>query len=160
MLRCLFIVLVQAGGWRGDQRYVIGRGCICHRFLMPLLQGWDEGVAGMKVGGERLLIVPPSLGYGKRKMGDIPSNSTLRFGEPIGCPLGFFHLELTASCQRSNSSTSSECTTIRLFRADLRRLFTYIKRPSSSVDALDQGLISDWCPEIPLSHIHHKRADL
>jgi FKBP-type peptidyl-prolyl cis-trans isomerase 2 len=54
---------------------------------MPLLQGWDEGVAGMKVGGERLLIVPPSLGYGKRKMGDIPSNSTLRFGEPIGCPL-------------------------------------------------------------------------
>lgn len=40
----------------------------------------------MKVGGERLLIVPPSLGYGKRKMSDIPSNSTLRFGEPI-CPL-------------------------------------------------------------------------
>jgi FK506-binding nuclear protein len=54
---------------------------------MPFLQGWDEGVAGMKVGGERLLIVPPSLGYGKRKMGDIPPNSTLRFGEPIGCPL-------------------------------------------------------------------------
>lgn len=54
---------------------------------MPLLQGWDEGVLGMKVGGERLLVVPPSLGYGKRKMDDIPPSSTLTFGEPIGCPL-------------------------------------------------------------------------
>jgi len=44
-----------------------------------VIKGWDEGVAGMKLGGERLLIVPPSLGYGKRKMGDIPPNSTLRF---------------------------------------------------------------------------------
>jgi FKBP-type peptidyl-prolyl cis-trans isomerase len=54
------------------------------RFLMPLLQGWDEGIVGMKVGGERLLIVPPSLGYGKRKTSGIPPSSTLRFGEPIG----------------------------------------------------------------------------
>jgi hypothetical protein len=51
----------------------------------------------MKVGGERLLIIPPSLGYGNRKMDGIPQNSTLRFGEPIGCPL-LFPLELTASC--------------------------------------------------------------
>jgi len=69
----------------------------------------------MKVGGERLLIVPPSLGYGKRKMDGIPPNSTLRFGEPIGSPWEFFHLELTTSCQRSNSSTSSECTTTMPF---------------------------------------------
>ena len=87
MLWYLFIVLVQVGGWRGDQRYVIGSGYICHNFL-SLLQGWDEGIAGMKVGGERLLIVPPSLGYGNRNSGDIPSNSTLRFGEPIGYLLG------------------------------------------------------------------------
>ena len=71
---------------------------------MPLLQGWDEGIAGMKAGGERLLIVPPSLGYGKRKTEGIPPNSTLRFGEPIGCLLHSL-LELTASCQRSSSST-------------------------------------------------------
>jgi len=44
-----------------------------------VIKGWDEGVSGMKVGGERLLIIPPSLGYGKRKMSDIPANSTLRF---------------------------------------------------------------------------------
>ncbi|KAF8502284.1 hypothetical protein F5888DRAFT_1670954 [Russula emetica] len=44
-----------------------------------VIKGWDEGIAGMKVGGERLLIVPPPLGYGKRKMTDIPANSTLRF---------------------------------------------------------------------------------
>jgi len=58
----------------------------------------------MKVGGERLLIIPPSLGYGSRKLDGIPPNSTLRFGEPISCSL-FFLLELTASCQRSSSST-------------------------------------------------------
>ena len=64
---------------------------------MLLLQGWDQGLEGMKLGGERLLIIPPSLGYGKRKMDGIPANSTLRFGEPIGCLL-LFLLELTGSC--------------------------------------------------------------
>ncbi len=58
----------------------------------------------MKVGGERLLIIPPSLGYGSRKMDSIPPNSTLKFGEPIGCAL-LSLLELNASCQRSSSST-------------------------------------------------------
>jgi len=44
-----------------------------------VIKGWDEGVAGMKVGGERLLIIPPTLGYGNKKMDGIPANSTLRF---------------------------------------------------------------------------------
>lgn len=61
-----------------DQSY--GRG----PFSFPLgagqvIQGWDEGVAGMKVGGKRKLIIPAKLGYGSQDMGVIPPNSTLIF---------------------------------------------------------------------------------
>jgi peptidylprolyl isomerase len=44
-----------------------------------VIQGWDQGIIGMQVGGKRILVVPAELAYGNKQVGPIPANSSLIF---------------------------------------------------------------------------------
>jgi FKBP-type peptidyl-prolyl cis-trans isomerase FkpA len=54
-----------------DYSFALGKGVV--------IAGWDQGLIGMKVGGRRRLVVPPSLAYGDTRHGPIPPNATLLF---------------------------------------------------------------------------------
>jgi FKBP-type peptidyl-prolyl cis-trans isomerase len=79
------IVEVQYTGWLEDGTKFDSSKDRNQPFRFPLgaghvIRGWDEGVAGMKVGGKRRLTIPAELGYGARGAGGvIPPNATLEF---------------------------------------------------------------------------------
>jgi FKBP-type peptidyl-prolyl cis-trans isomerase len=86
------VVVVHYTGWLYDPAAAERKGAkfessVDRRqpFDFPLgggrvIKGWDEGVAGMKVGGQRTLVIPPEMGYGARGAGGvIPPNATLLF---------------------------------------------------------------------------------
>ncbi|MEO8306184.1 MAG: FKBP-type peptidyl-prolyl cis-trans isomerase [Betaproteobacteria bacterium] len=85
-------VVVHYTGWLYDPVTADGRGKkfdssvdrkVPFSFYLgsgKVIKGWDEGVAGMKVGGKRTLVIPPQKGYGERGAGGvIPPNATLVF---------------------------------------------------------------------------------
>ena len=70
---------------RGPFTFTVGAG--------QVIKGWDTGLIGMKVGGTRLVAIPPELAYGERAIGQIPANSSLIFqvellsiGAPVAEP--------------------------------------------------------------------------
>ncbi len=66
-------------GTKFDSSYDRGEPFETQIGVGQVIQGWDEGVVGMKVGGKRKLTIPPAMGYGERATGPIPANSTLIF---------------------------------------------------------------------------------
>jgi len=85
-------VSVHYTGWLFDKSSIDNKGIKFDssrdrpgNFTFPLgagrvIKGWDQGVLGMKVGGQRTLIIPSSMGYGTRGAGNIiPPNATLIF---------------------------------------------------------------------------------
>jgi FKBP-type peptidyl-prolyl cis-trans isomerase FkpA len=78
-------VTVNYAGWLYDTSKTDGKGLQFDSnpnatfLLTSVIPGWQRGVAGMRVGGQRRLIIPPDLAYGSAGQGIIPPNATLVF---------------------------------------------------------------------------------
>jgi FKBP-type peptidyl-prolyl cis-trans isomerase len=66
-------------GSKFDDSYVRGEPYTFEVGGGKVIKGWDQGLIGMQVGGERILVIPPELAYGNRQVGPIPANSPLIF---------------------------------------------------------------------------------
>ena len=78
------LITTQYRGWledgtEFDSSYSRGKPFQCVIGTGRVIQGWDQGLMGMQVGGKRKLWVPAHLGYGERQVGSIPPNSNLVF---------------------------------------------------------------------------------
>ena len=78
------LITTQYRGWledgnEFDSSYSRGKPFQCVIGTRRVIQGWDQGLMGMQVGGKRKLWVPAHLGYGERQVGSIPPNSNLVF---------------------------------------------------------------------------------
>jgi peptidylprolyl isomerase len=74
-----YVGVVYKGGKQFDASWNDGSGQPVSLPLSGVIKGWQQGIPGMKVGGRRELIIPPSLGYGPTAKAKIPANSTLVF---------------------------------------------------------------------------------
>ncbi len=78
------LITTQYRGWledgsEFDSSYSRGKPFQCVIGTRRVIQGWDQGLMGMQIGGKRKLWVPAHLGYGERQVGAIPPNSNLVF---------------------------------------------------------------------------------
>jgi FKBP-type peptidyl-prolyl cis-trans isomerase FkpA len=80
------VLTVQYTGWLYDSSQAQQKGARfdsgTFQFTLgagQVIPGWDQGLVGMRVGGTRRLVIPPSLAYGSTQVGPIPPNSTLIF---------------------------------------------------------------------------------
>lgn len=67
------------GGAEFDNSYKRGKPFEFTVGAGQVIKGWDQGLIGMKVGGQRVLIIPSDMAYGERGIGPIPANATLVF---------------------------------------------------------------------------------